>query len=552
MKPRRIVTSLLALVIVLSTALAFSQSGGGYNANSSAGNYGLSAWAIDNQRVASQFNYNIPSTFNSGMGGTYTFPAEACFEAVHAGVRGVQPFNANASVNIIDAVSANTETVTETAPTLTSSTCTINMSPANSHYSFNLRSGTCGLREALNDLGGKAGTVIVDQKFYDDGCTAATITTAATVGGTLQANQLINDISGTGPAWYNLQPSTLTALAVPTASANLTCAATAGLVCQSATTGGTWPNSAEVAGDIYIDALGGWSVASVTHTLTPSASGTNVLQYNSPAASTGAYGWLPWGGLTYNSAAYVLPVTASNCTLSTTFTAYPVCAIGSAATMLGPVTTTSLIPQSGGIAAAYNPNPQSHTTFAYRPSQRPGYGFQLNYGPFTATPALTAGQLGVVGTVQLPTGFLQNLGIGGTVRFSFDVTATPSTGGTATGIDVEIGDITDFSTGTPLIICKLAGDITATGTAAIKYHEECDWTVNAIGTTGTIMPGGFGIEQVSAQGTIGNPYIEGSTAAITADVLDQDAVFFVFLQTSGAESTTPPQMQDLKIEVLNN
>ena len=100
MKPRRIFTSLLALVIL--TAAAFSQTGG-YNANSSAGNYGLTAWAINNQRVASQFNYNIPSIFNSGEGGTYTFPAEACNEAIHAGVRAVQPFNANASVNITSA-----------------------------------------------------------------------------------------------------------------------------------------------------------------------------------------------------------------------------------------------------------------------------------------------------------------------------------------------------------------------------------------------------------------------------------------------------------------
>jgi hypothetical protein len=551
MNSRRIVSTLLAIVL-LFTAAAFSQLGGQGANPGAAGQYGLTAWALDNQRVASQYNYYIPSTLNSGLGGTFTFPASACQNAIYKGVYGFNPFNVNATVLVSDDVSANTETVALTSITYLGSNCTLALSTANTHYSFRLRSGTCGLREALNDLNGKAGTVVVDQKFYDDGCTAATITTAATVGGTLQANQLINDISGNGAPWYSLQPSTLTALAVPTASASLTCATTAGLVCQSATTGGTWPNSAEVAGDIYVDALGGWSAASVTHTLTPSASGTNVLQFNSPAASTGAYGWLPWGGLTYNSAAYVLPVTAANCTLSTTFTAYPVCAIGSNATITAPVTTTSLIPQAGGIAAAYNPNPQSHTTFAYRPSQRPGYQIQLNYGPFTACPALTAGQSCVVGTVQLPTGFLQTLGIGGTARFSFDVTATPSTGGTATGIDVEIGDVTDFTTGTPLIICKLAGDITTSGTAAIKYHEECDWTVNAIGTTGSLMPGGFGIEQVSAQGTIGNPYVEGSTAATTADILDQDAVFFVFLQTSAAESTTPPQMQDLKIEILNN
>jgi hypothetical protein len=544
---------IVLLLACITATVAFAQNPATWGTY--AGRYGLSGWAVNGQRVASQFNYYVDSSFQNGSGGLFTFPVSTCTQALTlGGGKNINPFNTNASVKILDINSANTETVSGVTPTISGSLCTLSFTTSNTHTagSYFLRSGTCGVREALNDLGTNGGEVIIDQKFYDDGCTAATFTVAATLGGTLQANQYIHDISNGQDTWYNLQPSTLTALAVPTTSAALTCASTAGLVCQSATTGGTWPNSAEHVGEIYVDSLGGWSVASTDASLTPSASGTNVLQFNSPAASTGAVGWLPFGGLAYNSTTYVLPVSASTCTLSTLFTGYPVCAMGSNATITGPVTTTSLIPQSGGIAAAYNPNPQSHTTFAYRPSQRPGYQFQLNYGPFVACPVLTAGQLCVVGTVQLPTGFLQNLGIGGTLRFSFDVSATPSTGGTATGVDVEIGDITDFSTGTPKIVCTLNGDITATGTAAIKYHEECDWTVNALGTTGTIMPGGFGIEQVQAQGTIGNPYAEGATAAITADVLDQDSVYFVFLQTSGAESTTPPKMLDLKIEVLNN
>ena len=371
----------------------------------------------------------------------------------------------------------------------------------------------------------------------------------------MQANQAIHDISYGQDTWYNLQPATLsTALAVPVGSANLTCASTAGLVCQSATAGGTWPNSAEYVGAVYVDALGGWSAATTTHTLTPSATGTNVLQYNSPAASAGVAGWLPHGGLTYNSADYVLPVDNVNvkCTHSTLFTAYPVCAIGSNATVLGPVVTTSLIPQAAPIAAAYNPVVQSHNSFVYAPSQRPGYQFQLNYGPFSACPALTAGQLCVLGTVQLPIGFLQTLGIGGTVRFSFNVSSTFSTQATVSGIDVEIGDITDFSTGTPKIVCTEFATIT-TGTVNDKYHEECDMTVNALGTTGSVMPGGFQVQSIAASGgAVLGAISEQGTAAITADLLDQDSVYFVYLQTGGAESTTPPKMLDLKIEVLNN
>jgi len=144
-------------------------------------------------------------------------------------------------------------------------------------------------------------------------------------------------------------------------------------------------------------------------------------------------------------------------------------------TRTGTGTRTKPSADRGGQFSAH---PQSHNAFAYRPGQRPGYEFQQNYGPFTTCGVLTAGQLCVLCTVQLPTSFLQNLGIFGTMRFTFDVTSTPSTTGTATRVDVEIGDITDFSTGTPLIICNGKGDITTTGTAAVIYHEVCEWTVN--------------------------------------------------------------------------
>jgi hypothetical protein len=544
--------TVLALALCSLIATAFAQA----PANApNPGKYGVTGWAINNQRVASQYNYYIDSTFQTALGGLYTFPAKTCAATLNFGAnRNVGAFNTNATVKIIDVNSANTETVSGVTPAYSGGTCTLSFSTSNTHTagSYILRSGTCGLREALNDLGGLGGEVIIDQRFYDDGCTASTITTSATVGGTLQANQYIHDISNGQDTWYNLQPSTLTTISAPTTSAASTCATTAGLICQVATTGGSWPNSAEIFGEVYVDAVGGWSASSTTAGFTPSASGTNVIQFNSPAASTGAAGWLPFGGLTYNSATYMLPVTSTTCTLSTTFTAYPVCAIGSNATILAPVTTTSLNPQYGGIAAAYNPNPQSHTTFAYRPSQRPGYQMQLNYGPFTACPALTAGQLCVVGTVQLPVGFLTSVGIGGTIRFSFDVSNTLTTAGTNTGIDVEIGDITDFTTGTPKIVCTELHP-TSTGTVNAKYHEECDWTVNALTTSGTIMPGGFSTLSVAGSGgAVVDAISEQGTAAITTDVLDQDSVYFVWLQTSGASTTTPPKMLDLHIEVLNN
>ncbi len=511
------------------------------------GKYGLNPWAINNQRIASQYNYDIPSIF-SASANAFVFPSSVLQQALNLSGRQVNPFAVNAQIKVIDLTSANTETVTLSSITTAGGYSTLNTNAANAHYSYDLRSATCGLREALNDLGGAGGEVIVDQGFYDAGCTAATITglTFSTSNQPV-ATQLIHDISNGQDAWYSIQAATLTAISAPTTSANLTCATTAGLVCQSATTGGTWPNSAEYVGEFYVDALGQWSPSSTTATLTPGASGTGVLQFNSPAATAGAVGWLPFGGTTYNSASYILPVTATNCTLSTVFTQYPVCAIGSNATITAPSTTGSLNPQAGGIAGAYNPNPLSRTTFAYAKSQRPGLPFQAHYGPFTACPALTAGQKCVVGTVPLPVGILN--AIGTTLHVYGRYTNTPSTAGTATGISVYLGDITDNSSGAPKAVCTNTV-ATTTGTAAMSGKVDCMLTTNATGTTGTVMPDSWQMYNVgAAAGVLGG---EQATGAVTVDLLNWDTIFLVFLQTSGAETTTPPQLQDLHVEVISN
>jgi hypothetical protein len=161
---------------------------------SASGRYGLSAWAINNQRVASLFNYDIDSQFggNAIAGGTYSFPLNTCTQALSfGGGRNVNPFNSNATIKIVDITSANTETVSGVTPTYAGAICTLPVAPSNAHSAFHLRSGTCGLKEAQNDKGTAAGTIIVDQKFYDDGCVASAITSL--VGGV--AGDYVVDIS---------------------------------------------------------------------------------------------------------------------------------------------------------------------------------------------------------------------------------------------------------------------------------------------------------------------------------------------------------------------
>ena len=182
----RLVTPLLLIGMLITTAFAQNPATQG----TAGGRYGLSAWAVNNQRVASQFNYYIDSTFQNGVGGTFAFPISACTINL-AGNKNIVPFAANASVKIIDVNSAASETVNGVAPVFSGSTCTLNLSPSNTHTSgsYILRSGTCGLREALNDMGNNGGEVIVDQAFYDAGCTASTITgLTLTAGAGLQSN----------------------------------------------------------------------------------------------------------------------------------------------------------------------------------------------------------------------------------------------------------------------------------------------------------------------------------------------------------------------------
>ena len=396
-------------------------------------------------------------------------------------------------------------------------------------------SNDSGLQEAINDACKYGGLIILDG--------SSGVTSAQLVAATGCSNVGIKDNRAGGPQYWTLQPSTLTALATPTPRVGTASAACTGsnTVCDG-TAVGTWTNAAVYFCVTYVDILGGESPCSTTAHYT--TAGSLALNFLSPAASTGAVGWRAYAGASY-ATAYQLPITSANCVLSTAETVLAACAMGATGVFPTPTTHTQLPPQAGGVAAQYNPNTQGHTTFAYAPTAQPELGFQTNFGPFLTSGALTGGQAVVLGTAALPAAFLNY--IGKTLHISGNISLTPTTGGTIQVL-TGIGDITDFSTGTPKTVCTET-ETTATGTAAIKVHFDCTWTVNATGTTGSIMPGGFLLEQLQAGTTTGNLAVESATAAITTDVLDQDSIFIEWLQTSAAE-TGGVQLLDLHVETL--
>jgi hypothetical protein len=184
------VAALLLGVLCIFAAATLAMAQGVLNSSQQ---YGLTPWAINNQRVATQFNYSIDSISAVGSPSTFTFPSTVCTAALPNARNGAaNAFPVGGSVKIIDVVSANTETVnlSATPVTFAGGNCTINMSPANTHLSYRLRSGTCGLKEALLDLSG-TGSVVVTQEFYDQLCLQSTITSLT--GGT--AGNFIIDVS---------------------------------------------------------------------------------------------------------------------------------------------------------------------------------------------------------------------------------------------------------------------------------------------------------------------------------------------------------------------
>lgn len=548
----------IAVFLVISTALAVCQSIGNPNFAANA-----------NGRVmASEFGKWAFQSQSGISSGAQTVTLNGCYIRPGTGQIGTAspltfyPIAVNVPLLIQDGTT-NSETVTPTAvtqptqstgpSTISPVTCTFTATFVNSHLNagFGVSSADGGLEEAINFALAKGiGPVVIDPTA---GITNTMLTAALVYPGVQ-----IEDLRGPSIQYWNPQPSTQSVIAAPAVRVASATVGTAAGGCQSTTTVcdgvavGTWTNAAQYVCVTYVDIMGGESACSTTAHYT--SAGSLAINFVAPIASTGAVGWRAYIGLAYLTTAYQIPLTSSTCTLTTLETVLPACAVtnalygqvGSNGIFPTPTVHTSLVPQSGGVAAAYNPNPISHQSFTYAPSPHPYVGFEQSFGPFPTSVALTAGQLGVLGSLTLPPAELNY--IGDTLVLRGKVAFTPTTTGTAPEIAVEIGDITDFTTGTPNVACKLLMTQALTA-AAQALNFECRLSTNTIGTTGTVMPSGFITTGLTAGTTLAAVAPEESTGALTADVLDADTLFIVFLQTSAAE-TGGVTLLDLHIDSL--
>ena len=450
------------------------------------------------------------------------------------------PISTNASILVGAGTSQDTVTPTSVSCSTPAiyGTCSFVATFAHTHGNGDLvQSATVGAQEAVNyqaALGGSlgGGAVVVDIKWARAGGTDAILSA-------LTPSSQVSIKDDTGPARYwAMQPTTLTSLAVPTTLAAPT-------VVFAVAPVGTWAASAYYFCVTYVDGLGGEGPCSATYNQTPTVNYSATI--TSPAASAGAVGWRFYAGASY-AAAYLMPIAAANCTLTTLESVVPACAIGSNGVWLAPPLTTTTMRPNGQSPSVnvYQTMPQGHTAFGYIPIGGIPQPFQTHFGPFPSFGSTTTGQIDVLGTVNLPAGYLN--AIGRTVRVSGKILGTTLNTAVVPTVVVGLGWVAGLTAGATVPVCTMTGAaVGSTATADIVF--SCKLTTNATGTSGTIQPDGLMVI-APATGAALETVLDSSAAAIASlSLTTQNTLFVQF--TSGSGTSANLQLLDLHLECLN-
>ena len=448
------------------------------------------------------------------------------------------PLSTNAPITIGSGATSETQTpsaVSCTTPT-TYQTCQVTANWTNTHGTGDLvSSGTVGLQEAINYAHAQGGgNIDISAQWASLGGTNALIAAA-----TPYSNVIIEDNRATTQTYWGMQPSTATLLAAPTTLTATT---------VTWTTTGTWTAADHFLCITYVDALGGEGPCSATYDVTPAA--TTIANIASPAASAGAVGWRAYAGSAY-ATAYLLPITSTNCTLTTLESVFPACAIGAAGTWPAIWVNTAIQKPAAAtpVAASNNPVKQGHTLFAYFPMASQPIPFQAHYGPFPAmSGGTTAAQAAYLGSFELPTGYLAQLGrtirITGKINITTDTATTPS-------ILVKLGWAGGTTTGAPVAVCT-ATSTTAYGSSAVFYHSfSCTMTTTtvAVGATSAIQSNSWAIKVLAGGTAVGT--VVGDALAGPSGSLNLALQNTVYIEYIGSTSTTSSlQLMDLHVETL--
>lgn len=434
-------------------------------------------------------------------------------------------------------------------------------------------SASFGLQEAINDaVGGGGGTVTVDQWWGGgNGSPLAGTNTILNAALVYSSVSIIDYRTGIPRPW-NATP-TGAALAVPTTlTAQTACDATHQF-CSDANVAG----SASYAGGTlfgcaaYVDILGNEGPCSLTASFTDVS--TKAIDMASPAASTGAVGWIPYLSLdagTY-AQAYKITPTAAICALST-LTPIPSCAItnttyGSVGSTFGanalfnggaqitgyPVNTSqhfTKLASTAMTAASLTPVSNSSVSYSYAPGNRIG-SCQIssaNVVNYAASGSSATTIPNAVATWTIPANCFNY--IGAEFRVSGKFTFTDG-GDTSTKVLVAWDASGTNTTTVPTTLCSMVD--TATGTAA-AYNGTwyCSVKVATTGATGTALVDGYANLKLAAGATtLVRDTTDVATAPSASINLTSDARIVVYFIGTGATNNPGAQGLAAKFEVIN-
>ena len=471
---------------------------------------------------------------------------------------------------------ANNETVTPTAVSPTPCPTTGQFSAVavcvNFTGTFNfthgtntvVASGSGGLQEAIWDAYfNNGGMVVVDSTWNG--------TNAMLVAAVPVENVSIEDDRTGGNQVWEAQGGT----AIMAAPAVLTNSSAGFGVNGANFTGGAYTGSNTYITCItYVDIYGQESPCSATFTVaTSGVATTDQIGYTAPAAATGAVGYKIY--ITLNGGSYVsaynvplvtqptvqgvYPVSNGVCVLTKVETTTPACAVanttygqvGSGAVVSALTLNTSQIEPELTIASSttiYVPNPGARTVYTYAPGSHIGYpGVPSAMPPFTITTAAATTVPNVLGTINIPPGFMNY--IGRTIEVCGYSTMSSSTD-TIEAIQFQWDANGQNTAGKGVVIGYT--NMTATGILNISFCEDFQTSVQGVtATAGSInSPGGYIAGSAAALGVsgAGANTLVGTVGSL--NLADAARINVIYLHTTGTDGSGMT-LQGLTVKVVN-
>ena len=538
---------------------------------------------VAGRRIAAQYAYGFGSVpgahvaIGNSATGSQTVTVCPAVRALADG-RVVNLFQ-NGILNPVtfDLGTASSETVTPTAVSIVSPggltveadqncaaiTGSFSFTHAPSQFNGQVRSGTFGLQEAINDAAPVGGLVVVDNTWQG---TNANLSAAIPY-----ANVALEDTRGGIPQYWYPTPGNTTFLAVP---ATLT-ATTVGFGLNGAnTTGGSYTGGSTYHVCVaYVDIMGNEGPCSLDFSgLTAGSGSTNQIGFAAPAASAGAIGYtiyISLAGGTY-ALAYQVPLTSAVCKLTTLESTTPACALtnttynqtGSAAIVSALTVNTAPVALQLGAASTtsdYVGNSGSRTSYLYAPSNKQGIpGTVANYGPFTITTAAATTVPAVLGTIPIPPGFMNFAGRG--LRICGKATqATAGSTSTIETIEFLWDAAGSNTTGAPVIIGNGINSTATLVTANADSYTFCGvlrTTVTGAGVTAGTLQATEGWSAISYATTatvagVGTDTSVGGTASLNLAGTggNTQRIHVVYVHTGGTDANGLI-LQNLTVEAL--